>query len=99
MTINKSEMKLRVDTAITGREGIAHVHAVYDEVFSPYAWPGGYTVVFMDRENNVFCANCAKEVYIMEGLELTASTFDEGNPLYCDECNAVMESSYGESDV
>ena len=98
MKINKAEMKLRVDTAITGKEGIAHVHKVYDETFSPYAWPGGYTIIFLDVENNLYCADCAKKAYIMEGIELIAGTYDEGPDMHCDECNAILESSYGDPD-
>lgn len=99
MNINKSEMKRRVNTALTGKDGIAHVHAVYDETFSPYAWPGGYSVIFLDYENNVFCAECAKKVYIMEGLDLIAETYDEGPDIHCDECNRVIESSYGNPEL
>jgi hypothetical protein len=38
----------------------AEIHAkVYDACFAPFAWPGGYTVVFRDESGEMLCRDCA----------------------------------------
>ena len=69
---------------------------VYNEIFTNSAWPGGYTVVFSTDNGDVFCANCAKKVFILEKEDITCDVYDEGPALYCDECSREIESSCGD---
>jgi len=58
--------------------------------------PGGYPVMYMTDFGNLLCATCATETMqdeyetIMDGL-----IYYEGDSLFCDECNAEIESAYG----
>lgn len=67
--------------------------------FSAFAWPGGYTILYVDAHGNTLCAACATRRYQEEDASaIYYSTYDEGPMLYCDECNADIESSYGDPD-
>jgi hypothetical protein len=69
-----------------------------DGAFPKFAWPGGYTLMYLDERDNVLCAECA-DVHVEEGGKLNScGTYDEGPVMYCDECNAEIESSYGDPD-
>lgn len=52
-----------------------------------YTSLGGYTILYT-RDNECFCAKCARTTD-------HAATYDEGDPIECDECGAEIESSYG----
>jgi hypothetical protein len=57
------------------------------------SFPGGYTILYATHQGHVLCNECAtKEA---EDIEVV-TTYDEGPDLYCEECNAVIESSYGD---
>lgn len=95
MNINKSEMKRRVDHYVTGKDGIGHVHAVYDETFSPYTFPGGYPVIFLTvNQCDCYCADCAKDMYIMENEDFVADIHYEGDMIHCDRCNTEIWPAY-----
>jgi len=75
--------------------------------FQPYAWPGGYTVLFYviaPKESyaascgDTYCSGCARKEHYAYGTTFGASTYDEGPPTYCEECNTVLYSSYGDPD-
>jgi len=60
-----------------------------------YAWPGGYDIVYFSDEGYVYCPNCANQ----DDAEPKITTYDiywEGPPMYCDGCNAEIESAYGD---
>ena len=58
-----------------------------------YAWPGGYPIVYLDQENLPLCADCATvEVSGLGGRLIHY----EGPPERCEECNAEIESAYGD---
>jgi hypothetical protein len=107
-----------------------------------YAWPGGYPVFYLDRNNDVLCPKCAQAILeavradallVALGAELGQDEFDEdgfcvgpdpvlsamrdaigwestrdvpivydahweGAPLTCEECQAEIESAYGDPD-
>ncbi len=54
-----------------------------------YTSIGSYTILYVDsKSGECYCAECAKP-------EHDAGTFDEGEPIPCDECGTAIESSYG----
>ena len=56
---------------------------------------GGYSILYLDAEDNVLCACCAS----LEGLlDINGHPFWEGPALDCDECGETIESSYGDPD-
>jgi len=87
-------MKRRINSVSTGWEGLAHVRAIFNQTFSSTTYLGGYTKIYLDPDDNILCGHCAFLAY-MEGTEINAQTYDEGAPLFCDECNMIIESTYG----
>jgi len=71
-------------------------------------FPGGYTVVYQDKEANVYCPDCANG---FETEELTpdeeslrtriicGDLYQEGPPIWCDGCGKMIESDYGDPDA
>lgn len=54
----------------------------------------GYPVVYYTDEGMTLCPKCANDP---DKNDVTgADVFYEGPPEYCDDCNAVMESAYGD---
>jgi hypothetical protein len=63
----------------------------------PYAWPGGYPLFFLDKENNVLCYDCAiKEDYSYPIVAYDANWEDPH--LFCDDCGKRIESAYAEDE-
>lgn len=60
-----------------------------------YAFPGGYPVYYLDREDSVLCPDCANALVPAEQKGLVAALHEEGEPLSCDECGKTIESAYG----
>lgn len=69
--------------------------------------PAGYTVVLIMNDGEIICRDCAKKNYkiILESTRLqlkdgwpavASDIYYEGPDLYCANCNAVIESSYGD---
>lgn len=73
-----------------------------------YAWPGGYPVFYLTRDNSVLCPGCVQEEIDDEDGEVcdpessgyvVAHDANWENPhLYCDECGGRIESAYAEDD-
>jgi len=65
-----------------------------------YAWPGGYPIVYFDRENNEFCADCATIADDPDEVpQFRPNGFGillEGAPSHCCGCNKEIESAYGD---
>jgi hypothetical protein len=66
-----------------------------------YAWPGGYPIVYMAKDNGILCPKCANDFQPKrdnpEQLEPVAYFVHyEGSPEVCEHCNAEIESAYGE---
>ncbi len=70
----------------------------YKETFSEYAWPGGYQIVFYSDDGGIFCAECAKKVFITEKITITAEIYHEGPTVFCEGCNRELEAAYGDPD-
>jgi hypothetical protein len=60
---------------------------------------GGQTMLYLDRENDCYCARCAakSEVWEEHG-PITWGVFDEGSPETCADCGREIESFYGDPD-
>jgi hypothetical protein len=83
--------------------------AIKDAINQGYAWPGGYPLVFVTKDGGCLCAKCAKENIVLctgpdeEGYsdpQWRVDAYDinyEDTSLYCDNCNALIESAYGEA--
>jgi hypothetical protein len=68
-----------------------------------YAWPGGYPIVYMAKDNGILCPRCANEYELerdnSEQLEPVAYFVHyEGPAEQCENCNALIESAYGDPD-
>lgn len=61
-----------------------------------YAWPGGYPILYLDKHNDTLCAECATKD--SDNGEEPAAHFVhyEGPSEFCAECNAEVESAYGD---
>lgn len=69
-----------------------------DTLFPKYTSLGAYTVVYIESYN-VLCARCARDYFLSHrDAVIIANTYDEGPTLYCDNCSAPIESSYGDPD-
>jgi hypothetical protein len=69
--------------------------------FDAYAFPGGYPVVYLDRDNCHLCADCATESQSDEfdgSKAVGVFTHYEGPVISCNECSTDIESAYGDSD-
>jgi hypothetical protein len=69
-----------------------------------YAWPGGYPIFYLDRENSVLCADCARKSdgdpdEIPQFKPIAADVNYEDASLYCDQCNTRIESAYAEDEA
>ena len=78
-----------------------------------YAWPGGYQIVYYTADNGVLCPDCANGKNGSEASEkldpecpddnqwrlVASDIYYEGPAVYCDHCNAEIESVYGDPDA
>ena len=99
MVIGKETIREAIKANVSGKEGIAHIKDTINSIFIHNAWPGGYTVIFIDNEGSVLCADCAKDEYLREHTTFTSTTYDEGPVLICEGCNKEIEASYGDPDA
>lgn len=73
-----------------------------EQVLPQYASIGGYTIAYYTEAGNFLCARCATaeirawQVDLSDDPPVAYGTYDEGPPQVCDECNKVIESSYGD---
>jgi hypothetical protein len=85
------------------RDGLARlgraVRVARKGLFYPYAWPGGYQMVYYDREGNTLCPDCAKAEYIEQGTKFTGDIYYEGPDEQCENCYCAIPSAYGDPDA
>lgn len=72
-----------------------------DNTLPHYAWPGGYPIVYITNDNQLLCPDCATKSLLDpdEWDDWKPSEWFihyEGPPEYCGECNAEIESAYGD---
>jgi len=68
-----------------------------------FAWPGGYPILYLDKENSVLCAKCANTLDTVEedwsdDKPTAYFIYWEGPAEICEECNCDIESAYGNPD-
>ncbi len=61
-----------------------------------HAWPGGYPIIYLTRDGEVYCAACANKDDLYS-TPVAYRTYFEGPDLHCDECNTLIESAYGDT--
>lgn len=61
-----------------------------------FAWPGGYPIYYLDKENNVLCPACANKNDEFSAPIVAADINWEDAGLYCDQCSKRIESAYAE---
>lgn len=69
-----------------------------------YTWPGGYPIIYLDHECSVLCAQCATNSFKDEDERpeykpVDSDIYYEGPTLQCEQCNADIESAYGDPDT
>lgn len=69
-----------------------------------FAWPGGYPIIYFDREDSVLCAKCATKSHldldeVPQFKPVACDAYYEGPTIQCDSCNADIESAYGDPEV
>lgn len=72
---------------------------VYSDLFAPYAWPGGYAVEYITPGGDVLCADCARREVLENRGSVDSAIYYEGPVEYCADCNAEIESAYGDPDA
>jgi len=92
----------------TSRERFAQVREVCGGKLPAFTFPGGYTCIYLTRQGDVLCADCADTNLFGEDADkysqdfddpvIAYDTYDEGPPLCCDGCSRLIESSYGDPD-
>lgn len=94
---------------MTNKTAWTALHAAKDVARNPYAWPGGYPRFLVTTDGGVLCPACCKKEFRQiacaaitranDGWEPAAHDINWENPdLYCDHCNAHIESAYGEEE-
>ena len=63
-----------------------------------FAWPGGYPLFYLDRENSVLCVDCARKSDTadeIDGFKPVAVDVNwEDDSLFCDNCSKQIEAAY-----
>src|SRR6266446_7162770 len=67
----------------------------------PYAWPGGYPVIYYTKDGCLLCPDCAQQS-LDDPDESDPPTqgdiYYEGPMTYCADCNAEIESAHDDPD-
>jgi hypothetical protein len=58
---------------------------------------GGYPILYYSKDGSTLCARCASEEDTSDPV-VGADIFYEGPAEMCEDCNAVIESAYGNPD-
>lgn len=76
----------------------------------PYTSLGGYPLILYTTSSDVLCCDCVKNNYRQISTSTHARAWDgwaasgvdiyyEGPPAYCANCNAEIESAYGDPEA
>jgi hypothetical protein len=66
-----------------------------------FAWPGGYSVLYVADDGGEFCAAHAWEEIVERDTPMSRMTYDEGPPVMCDGDQSIPHyviASYGDPD-
>ena len=75
-----------------------------EEKYDFYAWPGGYPLYYLSKDNSVLCPSCLNN-HFDESLEeednpewfIVAYEINwESTDLYCEHCNQLISPAYGD---
>jgi hypothetical protein len=66
-----------------------------------YAWPGGYPMYYLAKDNGVLCPKCANAFNPERDNDAQLEPVEYGvnyedSQLYCENCNVRIESAYAE---
>lgn len=77
---------------------LSELRAIEGGKLPAYAWPGGYPVLYLDRDGCVLCPDCANAQPRDDSSSAVTDWFIhyEGSSMICDECGATVDSAYGE---
>ena len=75
-----------------------------DGRLAAYAWPGGYPMFYLAKDDGVLCPTCANLFNPKrdndEQLQAVAYDVNWEDPyLFCENCNERIESAYAEDEV
>lgn len=52
------------------RQPLSEIRKTVDsEIFPPFAWPGGYPVIYIDSNGDELCAKCARLFVLYDGFD------------------------------
>jgi hypothetical protein len=60
-----------------------------------YTWPGGYPLLYLTEEGIILCPSCASKTDTFDPAT-TGDVYWEGPAITCEECNADIDSAYGD---
>lgn len=68
-----------------------------------HTWPGAYPIVYYTGNGDMLCADCATVItdytpYPNDDPIVAIDAYWEGPDEHCAECNAVIQSAYGDPD-
>jgi hypothetical protein len=58
----------------------------------------GYPAIWLDHENNIYCADCAKNSFFNDHIDFDVDIYWEGPDVHCECCNTIIKSAYGDPD-
>lgn len=66
-----------------------------------FAWPGGYPIIYLDKDCSTLCAKCATRSLddadeLPNFKPVAFDVYYEGPTLQCEQCNVDIESAYGD---
>lgn len=59
---------------------------------------GGYPIAFLDKDNEILCADCARQAFF-DRESFDSVILWEGPSEYCAECNREIPTAYGDPDA
>lgn len=67
----------------------------------PFAWPGGYPILYADDGGSTYCAECAASERDGDNIRgtLVHGIHYEGPSDFCEVCGKEIESAYGDPDA
>jgi hypothetical protein len=66
-----------------------------------FAWPGGYPIIYIDKDGSTLCAKCATKSLddpdeVPQFKPVACDVYYEGPIVQCEQCNVDIESAYGD---
>jgi len=75
----------------------ARVETLSNGAAATFSSVGSYPILYLDSKDCVLCPDCALESE-RSGEPMAGGGVNYGDPTYCDECNAEIETAYPEED-